>query len=163
MEEMIDKDTIKKWEQLDPEYAEALRQLNQMIESENAKILTGIRGDGSKDQADERGKKMEEKHRVSKEQLVMYIHLLRGLISYHKRMTLPHQKSCPGCPKDCEPQKADVCRTVVYEDIYLQAIEHSLILAEDEYCTRFPDDIQEIGEFTVERNAMREKINRLEG
>ena len=101
---------------------------------------------------------MNEKHRVGKEQLAMYIHILRGLIGYHKRMTLPHQKACSDCTKDCESQKADVCQTVVYEDIYLQAIEYSLILAEDEYRARFPDDIQAIGEFTVERNATREKI-----
>lgn len=63
-----------------------------------------------------------------KEHLEMYAFVLRGLINYHKRMTM-NQAFC-----ECEDKKVCGKCPNIYgmDDMYLGTLEHSLKLVENE-------------------------------
>ena len=63
-----------------------------------------------------------------KEHLEMYAFVLRGLINYHKRMTM-NQALC-----ECEDKKVCGKCPNIYgmDDMYLGTLEHSLKLVENE-------------------------------
>lgn len=57
------------------------------------------------------------------------IHILRGLISYHRRMTLPLKPS-----HDIPCSEQSVCPVLAFEDdAYLSALETALAVLEREY------------------------------
>ena len=66
--------------------------------------------------------------KCTKENLEMAATTIRGLIGYHKRMTM---NECAVC-EECDTHKAiGGCPTRVFEDVYLQALEISLELIEE--------------------------------
>lgn len=101
---------------------------------------------------------MQEKETMPKDQMRMYIHILRGLISYHKRMTLPHHHSCEDCGAAHRKGDGGFCLTIAYEDIYLQAIEYALWLAEEDYRKRYGDKMEELTPFSIKGSPTRDKL-----
>lgn len=99
-----------------------------------------------------------DKQNITPEQIAMHIHTLRGLISYHKRMTLPHHHACEDCGAARAKGEGGFCLTIAYEDIYLQAIEYAISLAEEDYCRRSGDEVKELTPFLIEGNPTREKL-----
>ena len=83
---------------------------------------------------------MEEKKKLPGEgengrRIKTYIHVLRGLINYHNRMTLPHKNNKLSC------YPAEGCPILCYEDdVYLATLEASLRLMEREEKKKLPGE-----------------------
>lgn len=84
-------------------------------------------------------KEMSEKANERLEQLERYAMILRGLISYHKRMILPGacyvsnpQTGKLGICERAEANNGECPKTTVLNDTYLGALEESLRLINEE-------------------------------